>query len=330
MEAELISAYNQGRRTGRTDLVCLAPSSNMYFNMYGQAAPCWLTLEFAPQYPYRSIRDLWFGEEFEGFRKRIAGNDLSGPCNVCQRNIRNRVFTSTLARAYDHDYPASVYPTIMEFELSNTCNLECIMCKGTLSSTIRRDRDHLPPMKAPYDDAFVDQLEEFIPHLKEARFNGGEPLLQKICWDIWERMRKLNPAIEITVATNGTTLGDRARRMLEAGRFRVNLSLDSLEKETYESIRVNASLESTLANTEWFGEYCRRKGTNFCIMVNPMRNNWREMPSFVRFCAEKRYYLWFNTIWRPPHLALWNLPSAELEAMRSELGRELAALEKPS
>jgi MoaA/NifB/PqqE/SkfB family radical SAM enzyme len=326
LDEELVKAYNQGRLTGRKERLCQAPFSNIYFNMYGQGAPCWLTLEHAPAYPRHSIREMWFGERYEGFRARIAANDLSGPCHVCERNIRNRVFTNTLARAYDNDHQPSSYPSIMEFELSNTCNLECIMCKGTLSSTIRRDRDALPPMRAPYDDAFVDQLEEFIPHLREARFNGGEPFLQKICWDIWERIQKLNPAVEITVATNATTLSDRIKRMLEGGRFRVNVSLDSLRKETYESIRVNATFERTLENLKWFGEYCRARGTRFCIMVNPMRMNWREMPEYVRFCAKNGYFLWFNTIWRPYHLAIWTLESARIERIRAELSRELQAL----
>jgi len=208
---------------------------------------------------------------------------------------------------------------VMEFELSNTCNLECAMCTGLLSSTIRRDRDGLPPVKSPYDDRFVQQLEEFIPFLKEARFNGGEPLLQKICWDIWDRMAKLNPAIEITVATNGTTLSPKAKKLLEKCRFKVNLSLDSLDKTNYERIRKNAVLEETLENARWYREYCKSVGTSVCIMVNPMRLNWHEMPAYVRFCSENDYYLWFNTIWRPAHLALWNLESNELQRIYDRL-----------
>jgi MoaA/NifB/PqqE/SkfB family radical SAM enzyme len=264
---------------------------------------------------------MWTGPEFEGFRSRIRERDLSGPCHVCDRNIRNRVFMSALSRAYDNNYPLTDYPSVMEFELSNTCNLECVMCKGILSSTIRRDRDQLPPFKAPYDDAFVEQLEEFIPHLKEARFNGGEPLLQKICWDIWDRIATINPSIEITVATNGSTLNAKAKRLFERCRFKVNLSLDSLEKENYERIRKNAVLEETLSNASWYADYCKRIGTSVCIMVNPMRTNWHEMPNFVRFCSERGFYLWFNTIWRPPHLALWNLDSSELDRVHGDLAR---------
>jgi organic radical activating enzyme len=316
---DVLREYNESRAITNPQYVCHAPFNNMYFNIYGQAAPCWLTLKESPTYPAHSIRDLWFGERFSKIRQDIRNLDLSDQCQVCDRNIRNRVFTTVLAKAYDNEYPLGRYPSIMEFELSNLCNLECVMCKGMLSSSIRRNRDRLPPVRSPYDDRFVEQLTEFIPHLEEARFNGGEPLMQKICWDIWEKIAELKPGILVTLATNGTVLNERAKLLLERCRFRVNLSLDSLDKKNYETIRKNANFEKVMKSIEFYGEYCRARGTNFCIMVNPMRMNWREMPEYVRFCSERGYGLWFNTIWRPPHLALWNLPSDELERIHDEL-----------
>jgi hypothetical protein len=47
-------------------------------------------------------------------------------------------------------------------------------------------------------------------------------------------------------------------------------------------------------------------------MVNPMRINWEEMPKYVEWCSENHYHLWFNTIWRPRHLAIWTLPSQKI------------------
>src|SRR5579885_2000586 len=97
----LVSEYNEGRRIRDKSSICHAPFNNIYFNIYGQAAPCWLTLEHCGRYPEQSLREIWTGPEYTGFRERIRRNDLSGPCHVCDRNIRNRVFGSALARAYD-------------------------------------------------------------------------------------------------------------------------------------------------------------------------------------------------------------------------------------
>jgi MoaA/NifB/PqqE/SkfB family radical SAM enzyme len=48
------------------------------------------------------------------------------------------------------------YPSMLELELNNTCNLECVMCIGELSSSIRKNREKLPAIRSPYDEAFVE------------------------------------------------------------------------------------------------------------------------------------------------------------------------------
>lgn len=50
------------------------------------------------------------------------------------------------------------------------------MCRGEFSSTIRKNREGLPPIDSPYDAAFFDQVEEFIPHLQSSRFSRREQL----------------------------------------------------------------------------------------------------------------------------------------------------------
>ena len=274
LDPALVADYNKSRAIKNPEQLCHAPFSNMYFNVLGQAAPCWLTFFDPPRYPEHSVRDLWFGQYFENIRKSVREKDLSQACKVCERNIQNRLFMNPLARAYDIDRPLTNYPSIMEFELSNFCNLECVMCSGHLSSTVRKNRDGLPPRQSPYDDAFVEQLEEFIPHLKEARVNGGEPFLQDLCYKLWDKISKINDDVEITVATNGTVWTPKVQKVLEGGKFRVNLSLDGFSKETYESIRVNSNFERVMSNIEKFGAYCEKNDRIFSIMVNPMRNNW--------------------------------------------------------
>lgn len=311
--AKNLEKYNESRLVLDKSKICQAPFRNMYFNVHGQAAACWLTFHNSERYPQKSIGEIWRGQYYQELRDAINNKYLAKHCHVCEKNILKQNFHNPLAKAYDLDQPIISYPTIMEFEVSNKCNLECLMCNGNLSSSIRKNRDQLENLKSPYDGQFVKQLEEFIPHLKEARFNGGEPFLHTVCYDIWERMIELNPNIEITIATNGSQYNSRIEQLLNKGKFRINISVDGITKETYESIRVNANFDKLLINIKKFGEYCHQKGTILSIMINPMRNNWFEMPAFVNYCNKNNYHLWFNTIYRPFHLSLWNLPSAELQ-----------------
>ena len=197
------------------------------------------------------------------------------------------------------------------------------MCRGELSSAIRKNREGKPPLPIPYDERFVAQLEEFLPHLRDVRFNGGEPFLHDICFDIWDRIAEVNPGIEITVATNGTVVNKRVRDVLPKCRFRINVSIDALDPGNYERIRKNGRYKTLMRNVEYLGAYCREKDRIFSIMINPMRQNWWEMPDFVDWCSDRGYHLWFNTVTDPEHCSLMTWDAANLEVVYRTLSSRL-------
>ncbi len=312
-------AYQRNRGTPYRESVCNAPLTNLYFTVDGQVAPCWL--HFTPETPRwspeTSIADIWHGPLFTALRAAHREHRFPEACGVCEHNVETG--NLPLAAAYDNDHPIGEWPTMLELELSNLCNLECVMCSGQLSSKIRRNRDHLPPLVSPYDDTFVDQVAELLPHLRELRFNGGEPLMQPIVHKIADRAAEVRPDLKITIATNGTIINDKARRMMERCNVHVNISIDSLIPERYAAIRVDGDLDEVLANFEEYRGYCQAGGRNLAVMVNPMRVNWDEMADFVWFASERDVFLWFNTIRYPEHLALHNLTAEELAHVHDTL-----------
>lgn len=318
LTSKIIAEYNSARRKPNASHICHAPFTNMYFNVHGDCAPCWLTFIDPDSYPEKSVHDIWFGEKFQKIRSSLENFDLTHKCNVCLKNLQTGNHTSLLARAYDNN-KIRKYPTMMELELGNTCNLECVMCIGELSSSIRKNRENLPPLKSPYDDEFADQLEEFIPHLEEIRFNGGEPFLIPIVYTLFEKIERLNPKLKIVIATNGTIFNNKVKSWLERLNIHINLSIDSLTADIYEEVRVNAQFKRVMENFEHFKKYATNKSKTMCIMVNPMRNNWHEMPEFVNFVNKHELNLWFNTIHRPVEWAIWSLTSDELEKIHKAL-----------
>lgn len=158
---------------------CNAPLNNMYFTIEGKVAPCWLQVGAVDNWSSdRSIADIWFGEKFNQLRDAHKNKIYPNKCGQCKQQTEDGVWP--LAKAYEK-FSVKEYPTLIELELSNQCNLECIMCSGLLSSGIRKNRDNLPPLPQIYDQTFVEQLKEFIPHLEELRFNGGEPFCAENC-----------------------------------------------------------------------------------------------------------------------------------------------------
>ncbi|MCB9204935.1 MAG: radical SAM protein [Flavobacteriales bacterium] len=318
--SNIIKAYNATRSVKRNDLLCHAPYSNMYFNTEGHVALCWKTFHRHEVYSEdRSIMGIWRGKNFEKIRAGIKTCDLEFGCQECKKHLLEGNFVNVLSKAYDNDHLHPEYPTIMEFELSNRCNLGCTMCNGNLSSTIRRDREKLPPLNSPYGDKFIHELKEFIPHLKEARFNGGEPFLIKQYYSIWDNVFQLNSGLKMVIATNGTVLTSKVKEYMQRGNFHFNVSIDGFSPETYESIRVGGNFDRLMENLDYFISYCKQNSRTLCIMINPMRQNWWEMPDFVNFCNEKNIHLWFNTIMKPADQALWSLPASRLKEILDTL-----------
>ena len=238
----------------------------------------------------------------------------------CETLLKAGNFDAVKSKQYDSNtLNVNNYPSVMEFELSNTCNLECVMCSGDFSSLIRAKREKLPPLVDAYDTSFVDQLEEFIPYLEEIKFYGGEPFLIEIYYDVWERVKKLNPKIRLTVQTNGTTLNNRVKEIMEHTTFNINVSLDSLQKENYERIRKNANFDRVMDNIGYFYNYCKSKGTTFGISVCGMQQNWREMPDFVKYCNGMDVQLYIHTVFNPAECAIVNLEPEELKQMAAYL-----------
>jgi len=330
---EQIEEYNQKRRDFdksrniNTISPCVAPYNNMYFTTEGHVAPCWLLVGQLEKWgPDNSIKDIWTSKTFQTYRENLKNGIFENKCGVCKQKIEAN--TWPLALAYD-GFSVKEYPTCLELELSNQCNLECIMCEGRLSSGIRKNRDKLPPMPNIYDDSFVEQLKEFIPHLEELRFNGGEPFAQKIVYDICMLVAKLKPELRINIATNGTVYNKQVREMLDKCNIHLNISIDSLDKENYESIRINGDFDILMDNFQTFKKYCHENQRGLSVMVNPMRNNWWEMPEFVRFATSNKVHLWYNTIHHPDHLGIWNLPSDKLKEILDTLNPKVEELRPP-
>lgn len=298
---------------------CDAPSTNMYFAATGKVAPCWIQLGYTGDEwsAERSLLDIYRGEGFQELRRALGAHRYPGMCARCGDDVANGV--RPLARVYDGEPSPLDVPTTLELELSNRCNFECEMCQGDLSSLIRKNREQRPPLVSPYDSSFVEQVAEVLPHLRHIRFSGGEPFLHPIAHEIMDRIVEERPDLPFTVSTNGSVLSPKVRRLLDRTAVELNVSFDSLQAERYEAIRVHADFAKLMEHLAVYQERAREGGGNLSINTNPMRQNWEEMPDFVRWCDERGLHLSFNTVVHPEHMTLRSLPADELRHVHETL-----------
>ena len=329
ISAELLSGYSDSRRPAADRTVlCHAPFVSLNFEQTGMVTACCYNRKIVlGRYPEQSVREIWTGDRARQLRETFLEHREAKGCEICFMQVASGNFAGTLMRSFDKfsesdgyrallDMPA---PIVLEFEISNTCNLECVMCAGLWSSSIRSRREKLPPLRSPYDREFTRQLEEFLPNVMAARFLGGEPFLIRRYYDVWESIARLNPKAAVSITTNASFLPQRARDVLEALQADIVISLDAVTKDTYERIRVNADFDVVMEHVEYLLDYTRRKKTGFSLAVCPMTYNWRELDRVVAFCEERRIGLHFNTVMRPAHASLGGLSPDQLREVVAHL-----------
>jgi len=113
----------------------------------------------------------------------------------------------------------------IRISLTKQCNLSCIYC--------HREGETAP--KEPISAAEIAEILRVAAHfeIKSVKFTGGEPLLRP---DLLEIVRSVPAGMESSLTTNGTLLAGIASDLRKAGMRRVNVSLDSLNPETYKKI----------------------------------------------------------------------------------------------
>lgn len=317
--------YNKQRSEKTINSFCQAPSINMYFSWEGKVIACCFNQRYIiGHYPEQSIDEIWNSEKIKELRESLKKYDLSNGCSACKNDLINSNYTSSNALRFD-EYQIGDYPKMMEFQLGNTCNLACVMCNEHLSSTIRKNRAHLPPLPMKYDAAFVKQLEPYIAHLKFTNFSGGEPFLIDIYYDIWDLIVAKNPTCIIKITTNATVLNNRVKNLLQIGNFDITISLDSLIPEKYEAIRIGANFNRVMENIAVFSDYCNnntRLNINFC----PMADNWEEIPNFFEFCNKINASIYFSIVYDPYNKSIQRLSIQELHAIISQTEQKITDL----
>jgi len=172
------------------------------------------------------------------------------------------------------------FPRFIEIETVNACNARCPMC------TIADWQRNTPTMK---DDLFRRIAEELIDHRHEVKrvslYRDGEPLLDKKL-PARVAMLKEGGIACTSISTNVSLLDERrSRALLEAGLDMIILSIDSLNKDVFESIRLRLNFEEVLENALAFIELRNkiRPRTRIYMRMIRQEENLEEWPSYQAY-----------------------------------------------
>jgi MoaA/NifB/PqqE/SkfB family radical SAM enzyme len=336
LEDSLARSYDQARgiSTRPFRAACYSPFNSMFFDTAGVVRACCLNSDYTlGDLKYQRLDAIWNGPRARSLRDAMRRYDLRLGCQQCQGaiergNFSNEHATLSSIHAIKYDaFPiveregAAPWPTNLEFNLSNVCNLECVMCNGDLSSLIRSKREHRPPMPHVYDDTFFRDLDPYLPRIQSAQFLGGEPFLIQEHFRVWERMAAVARPIWVGIVTNGTIWNERVERVLASLPVSIAMSIDGITKESFESIRVNARLEVFLENCERFLAYHRAAGRPMTFNWTLSTLNYHEFADFLLFADARQCDVTVCTLMAPESFCLYKLETAELRKVLETMER---------
>jgi radical SAM protein with 4Fe4S-binding SPASM domain len=186
------------------------------------------------------------------------------------------------------------FPYEVQIGADNRCNLRCGFC---LADAYReRGKLHIQDRKLSRNPIEIFQaVAPFMRYWKFLSLTGpGESLLNPKIGQILQLVRD-NSSCSIMVTTNGVLINQRLAAIFSE--FEVDeiaISLDSLDKDNFEALRVNGKFEKAIRAIDLLNEEKSKRGKEIPrVNLTPtfFRRNIAELPLFIDFARQKQIHL---------------------------------------
>jgi cyclic pyranopterin phosphate synthase len=167
----------------------------------------------------------------------------------------------------------------LRVSVTDRCNFRCVYCRSA------------NPENNMAEHALLewDEYERLVRILvgmgiRKVRVTGGEPLVRPGVEDFIGRLKKLGVQ-DLSMTTNGHLLVDRLDALVAAGLDRINISLDSLNKEKFEQVTRTKTFNQVMAGIEAAQASPLRPVKVNAVLVRGLNDD--EVEAFAEFAREK-------------------------------------------
>ena len=177
--------------------------------------------------------------------------------------------------------------TDLRVSLTDRCNLRCTYCMPA------EGLDWLPSDSLLTNDEVVRLVEIAVTRLgvEEVRFTGGEPLVRRGLLDIVGRCATLTPRPQLSITTNGLGLSRTATALAAIGLDRVNVSLDTVRRDTFQAMTLRDRLDDVVAGLAAAHAAGLRPVKVNAVLMRGVNDD--QAPELLRWCLSRGYELRF-------------------------------------
>jgi GTP 3',8-cyclase len=129
----------------------------------------------------------------------------------------------------------------LRVSVTDRCNFRCVYCHPT-TNWVPTERNNILSLEEI--SRFVSWMVE--GGVRKVRLTGGEPLIRKGIVELVRALKRIPGLEELVMTTNGFLLERFAEPLREAGLDRLNVSLDTLDKQGFEALVKSGTLKGVL------------------------------------------------------------------------------------
>lgn len=133
----------------------------------------------------------------------------------------------------------------LRVSLTDRCNLRCTYCMPHDFAAWLPSEDLLTT------DELISIIKVGVSQgIDEIRLTGGEPLLRPDIVEIVSRISSIENAPILSMTTNGIALAKLAKSLFDAGLRRINISLDTLDRDVFKKMTYRDRLDDVFAGIQ--------------------------------------------------------------------------------
>ncbi|MFA5055494.1 MAG: GTP 3',8-cyclase MoaA [Dehalococcoidia bacterium] len=174
----------------------------------------------------------------------------------------------------------------LRISVTDRCNLRCVYCMPAEGVQSLPHSDVLR-----YEELAAVARAAAAIGINKLRLTGGEPLVRLGLTDLVKMLSQIEGIDDIALTTNGILLKQYASELKEAGLKRVNISLDSLNKERYHSITRTGRLADAIEGIEFAKEIGLDPVKINMVVIRDINDD--EVADFASLSIEKGWHVRF-------------------------------------
>lgn len=168
----------------------------------------------------------------------------------------------------------------LRISITDRCDFRCIYCMSEEMTFLPRAQILTLEELAFIAKAFTEL------GVKKIRITGGEPLVRRGALSLLQEIGGMESLRELVITTNGSRLEEMAVSLKAAGVKRVNISLDTLDKEKFKEITRTGDLNKVLRGIEAAKKAgFERIKLNAVILKN---RNHQEVGDLVQYAVDNK------------------------------------------